>query len=155
LLAVAILAGCGVVGDANRQRIHAPGYTFAAPRDWSVTQTATSAAASKGPVDRVQVQTFPLVKPYRSELFAAAASELDGVAAKLARQLHGHVALEMTTRVDGRDARSYRIEFAKRAAEITFVLDDVHEYQLLCRRAASDTGGTCRDFVRSFRLVTG
>jgi hypothetical protein len=153
LLAASILAGCGGAGEASTQQIHGPGYSFAAPSAWSVTQAATSIAASNGPVDRVQVQTFQLVKPYRSELFSAAATELDQVAAKLARQLRGRVTMRSSTHVNGRDARVYRIDYGRKVDEITFVLDDVREYELLCRRAAVvNPGNTCGRFVRSFRL---
>ena len=128
------------------------GYRFDAPAGWTVTRTATSTAASRGPVDRMQVQTFRLVRPYRAELFAAASRELDRVAGKLAEQLRGRVAMRSSLRVVERDARAYRIDFDGRVTEITFVLDGRREYQLLCRRPAEADGDACRAFVRSFVL---
>lgn len=98
------------------------------------------------------MQTFRLVRPYRAEVFSAASHELDVVAAKLASQLGGRVASSASTRVAGRDARAYRIDFGERVDEITFVLDGRREYQLLCRRLAAAHGETCKTFVKSFRL---
>jgi hypothetical protein len=152
LLAVGILAGCGGGGDGKSQRIQAAAYSFAAPATWVVTRSGETTAASLGSVDRVEVRTFSLVKPYSPDLLAAASRELDGVAAKLAEQLRGRVATRATTRVDGRDARAYTIDSAGRAHEITFVLDGSHEYELLCRRPAASKGAACRQLVRSFRL---
>src|SRR3954451_328711 len=80
LLAALILAGCGGGELANSQRLHGTGYSFAAPDGWSIGRTATSTAAFSGAVDRVEVQAFTLVKPYRRDLLRAAARELDGVA---------------------------------------------------------------------------
>jgi hypothetical protein len=128
------------------------GFRFSAPVGWTVAQTARSAAASSGPVNRIEVQTFRLVRPYRAELFVAASHELDRVAGTLAVQLHGRVASRDTTRVADRDARSYRIDYDSRVSEITFVLDGRREYELLCRRPAGAGADTCSAFVRSFEL---
>ena len=128
------------------------GFRFAAPAGWTVAQTARSSAASSGPVNRVEVQTYRLVRPYRAELFDAASRELDRIAGALAVQLHGRVASRATTRVAGRDARSYRIDYDSRVSEITFVLDGRREYELLCRRPAAAASDTCAAFVRSFAL---
>jgi hypothetical protein len=152
VLLAAILAGCGGVAGGGSQRVTGDGYRFAAPEAWSVSATARSTAASKGAVDRVEVQTFRLLRPYRAELFASATRELDLVAGKLAVQLGGRVAARASTEVAGRDARAYRIAYGKRVVEITFVLDGRREYELLCRRLASAGTETCDAFVRSFRL---
>jgi len=117
-----------------------------------VSATATANAASRGPVNRIEVQTFRLLRPYRAALFAAASRELDAVAAKLATQLGGKVTSSESTKVADRDARAYRIDFGENVDEITFVLDGRREYQLLCRRPAAADGSTCSDFVKSFRL---
>ena len=117
-----------------------------------MSATDRTTAASSGPVNRIEVQTFRLVRPYRAELFAAASRELDAVARNLAVQLRGRVTSRATTEVAGRDARAYRIDFGERVDEITFVLDGRREYQLLCRRPAAADGTTCKAFVKSFRL---
>ncbi len=153
LIAVAgILAGCGGAGEGGSQPVAGDGFAFAAPRGWTVAQTGRSAAASDGAVSRIEVQTFRLVRPYRAGLFAAAARELDHVAGKLAVQLRGRVATSASTKVAGRDARTYRIEYDSRVSEITFVLDGRREYELLCRRPATTGSGTCAAFVDSFEL---
>jgi hypothetical protein len=152
LIAVTILAGCGGAGSVGMQQISGSGYRFQAPVAWSVTRATATTAASSGPVDLVQVQTFRLVKPYRPELFAAASRELDRVAAQLARQLAGRVAARASGEVAGRHARTYSIEYRDRVDEITFVLDGRREYELLCRRAAASDGKTCRRFLGSFVL---
>jgi hypothetical protein len=128
------------------------GFRFAAPEGWTVSLAARSSAASSGPVNRIEVQTFRLVRPYRAELFDAASHELDRVAGTLAVQLRGRVASRKTTRVADRDARSYRIDYDNRVTEITFVLDGRREYELLCRRPAGAATDTCAAFVKSFRL---
>jgi hypothetical protein len=152
LVAVGILAGCGGAGGGGTQPVSGDGYRFAAPVGWTVAQTARSAAASRGAVNRLEVQTFRLVRPYRAELFAAASRELDRVAGDLAAQLRGRLTGRATTEVAGRDARSYRIDYDSRVSEITFVLDGRREYELLCRRPAAADGATCSAFVKSFRL---
>jgi hypothetical protein len=152
LVAVGILAGCGGAGGGGTQPVSGDGYRFAAPVGWTVAQTARSAAASSGAVNRLEVQTFRLVRPYRADLFAAASRELDRVAGDLAAQLRGRLTSRATTEVAGRDARSYRIDYDSRVSEITFVLDGRREYELLCRRPADAGSDTCADFVRSFEL---
>jgi hypothetical protein len=150
LIAVTILAGCGGVRSGGTQEVSGSGYSFRAPEAWSVTRASATTAASSGAVDLVQVQTFRLVKPYRPELFAAASRELDRVAGQLAHQLAGRVVSSASAEVAGRDSRTYGIEYRDRVDEITFVLDGLREYELLCRRAASSDGTTCRRFVGSF-----
>jgi hypothetical protein len=152
LVAVAILAGCGGAGGQRTQPVTGDGFRFTAPLGWTVAQTQRSASASSGPVNRIEVQTFRLLRPYRSELFDAASHELDRVAGDLAVQLHGRVASRATTRVADRDARWYRIDYDSRVSEITFVLDGRREYELLCRRPTKAGSDTCVAFVRSFEL---
>jgi hypothetical protein len=135
------------------QIVRGDGYRFAAPSDWPVERTQRTTAAARGEVDRVQVTTFRLVKRYRPALFAAAAVELDGAAAKLAHALRGHVVHTATVRAAGRRARQYRIAYGDRTQELTFVLDGRREYQLLCRRAADAADDVCRRLVRSFELA--
>lgn len=148
-----VLAGCGRGGGAAWQTLSRDGFGFQAPAGWVVTETSSEIAASSGRIKRVQVQRFRLVKAYRPPLFAAAARELDRVTAEVARELHGHVAAAATIPVAKIDARSYRIAYGKLVEEITFVLADREEYELLCRRAASAADDVCSRFVRSFVLT--
>jgi len=147
-----VLAGCGGGGAGGWQTLSGDGFRFGAPPDWIGTQTSGGLAAAHGPIDRVQVQKFRLVKPYRSTLFAAAGRELDRVTAQVARQLHGHVTAGTTIEVAKMDARSYRVTYGKLVEEITYVLDGREEYELLCRRAASAGDDVCSRFLRSFAL---
>ena len=149
--AVAILAGCGGGGGGigDTQIVRGDGFRFDAPADWKVED----AAATHGSVDRVEVMTFRLVKRYRPELFDAAARELDGVAVRLAEQLHGKVAARSTVTAAGGKARSDRIDYAGKTTEVTFVLGGRREYLLLCRREADGDDDACRLLVSSFRLT--
>jgi hypothetical protein len=151
LVGALLLAGCGGA-SGNWQTVAGEGFHFLAPGDWTVSHHAKTVVASKGKVDRVQVETFRLVTPFRSQLFAAASRELDGVAAEVGRELKGRVTASTTIRVAGMAARSYRITYGRLVEEITFVLDAQVEYELLCRRAATATSETCSRFVRSFAL---
>src|SRR5581483_8797892 len=110
---------------------------FEAPAGWTVGRGGGGLGASHGSVDLVQVRTFRLVNSYRSELFAAASRELDRRVAELAGLQHGQVAAKNTVRVDRMDARGYRIAYGKLVEELTFVLDEHREFELLCRRAAT------------------
>jgi hypothetical protein len=148
---VLILAGCGGGGAGQEpQIVRGDGFRFEAPSGWTVR----GGAARHGSVDRIEVMTFRLVKPYRPELFAAAAGELDGVATRLADQLHGRVAARSTVTAAGGKARSYRIDYDDgKTTEVTFVLSGRREYQLLCRRRSGSDDGACRQLVSSFRLT--
>jgi hypothetical protein len=148
---VLILAGCGGGSGGNgAQIVRGKGFRFEAPDGWQVK----SAAATNGSVDRVEVMTFRLVKPYRPELFEAATAELDRVAVRLADELHGRVAGRSTVTAAGGKARSYRIDYGSKTTEVvTFVLSGRREYQLLCRRPSDGDDAACRLLVRSFRLT--
>jgi len=117
-----------------------------------VKRTARTVAAEDGDVDRVQVTTFRLVKPYRPALFAAASRELDRVAEQLATQLKGRLAARSTVTAGGRKARSYRIDHDGTSQEITFVLRGRDEFQLLCRRKDDGDGAACSQLVMTFAL---
>jgi hypothetical protein len=151
LVAALALAGCGG-GSSGWQGVSGDGFRFSAPPGWTVTQSGGGADAADGNVDRVQVQLFHLVQPYRSTLFAAAAHELDRRIAQLALLQKGRVQSRATVRVDRMDARTYRIAYGPLVEEITFVLDGRREYELLCRRHSTAADETCRRFLASFRL---
>ena len=154
LALVEILAGCGGGGkpEPSTQRVSGTGFAFAAPAGWKVTHAPGSAAAVSGDVDRVEVRTFQLVRPYRVSRFGAAARELDSVIARIAAQLRGHVMQRRTIRVAGRRVRSYLIAYDGKLQQITFVLDGRQEHQLLCRRPADGPDGPCRLLLTSFGL---
>jgi hypothetical protein len=141
-----ILAGCGGGGKNNWQQVQGNGFSFNAPADWTVD----GAAATNGDVDRVEVLVFRLLRPYERAKRDAVARELDRNAAQLAKQLQGSISSKRWLQVGGLDARSYAIGFDGKTEEITFVLDDRREYQLLCRRAARADDAACAELLRSF-----
>ena len=100
---------------------------------------------------RVSVTIYTLQKPYRSALFAAAAKELDGIAAKLAAEAGGTVAQRQTVLVDGKKSRAYRFG----STRIGFVLVGKREFQLLCQLApeGKDVAGACALLFTSFRVT--
>ena len=129
------------------------GFEFQAPAGWEVTRERGLVAASSGEVDRVEVRTFPLAKPYDPARFDEVTGELDTIASRLAGQLSGRVVSRETVQVAGRDARAYRIDYPDRTQELAFVLVGRREYQLLCRRPAGDEPGeACTLLVESFAL---
>jgi hypothetical protein len=153
LLTVVILAGCGSSTSEKTQTIKGNGFRFEAPVGWAVVRKGPSVAAVNGSVDRVEVMRFRLEKLYRPALFAAAAHELDGVAARLAGQLGGRLADQATSQVGGRKARTYTIEYGPgKTQQIAFVLDGRDEFQLLCRRASSAADADCARLFTSFAL---
>jgi hypothetical protein len=154
VLVVPTLAGCGGGGKSapQTQTVRGLGFRFVAPAGWTVTHGRGSAAASSGDTDRVEVRTFRLVKPYRPQLFHAAARELDSVIARIATQLSGHVTSRRTVLVSGREARSYVIAYDGKTQQITFVLRGRQEHQLLCRRLADAADTACSGLLSSFSL---
>jgi hypothetical protein len=155
LLVTLILAGCGGAGkgEPSSQVVQGAGFRFAAPFGWTVTRTKDTVAAVGEDPARVEVRTFRLVRPYRPKLFDAVARELDAAVARVADQLSGRITSRETIRAGGRRARAYRIEYDGKVQELTFVLRNRLEYQLLCRRVATDDGEACRQLVESFALT--
>jgi hypothetical protein len=151
----AIVAGCGGGAEDSPPRVlDGDGFSFAAPAGWKVTRKEQEIAASDGDTSLVSVQVFRLTKPFRPTLFQAAATELDGVAARLAQGLGGRVERSGTVTVAGRRARQYALSYHGLVQEVTFVLDGRREYQLLCRRKSeSDPEEACTSLVRTFRLA--
>ena len=152
-----LAASCG--GSAPPARtgashtVSGPGFTFAVPQGWTATQ-AGKAVVARPPQDTsgtlVSATEYRLVQPYTPALFALAAKELDGVAAKLATASGGTVTESVTTTVDGRKIRAYRFtaHLAGKPStdnRIGFVLEGRREFQLLCQAppGSGDPDGAC------------
>jgi hypothetical protein len=123
--------------------IRGPGFSFSVPASWRTSRTA-QVITVQGGTSRVSVTSYTLQKPYTPALFAAAAKELDGVAAKLAAAAGATLAEKQTADVAGEKIRAYRFG----AMRIGFVLSGKREYQLLCEPA----GAACALLFRSFTL---
>jgi hypothetical protein len=97
------------------------------------------------------VTTYTLQKPYRPALFAAATTELDRIAAKLAAEAGGKLTEKQTVQVDGKEIRAYRFGTTR----IGFVLVGKREYQLLCELPPDgrDADGACGLLFKSFSLA--
>ncbi|HET7573160.1 MAG TPA: hypothetical protein VFJ77_10900 [Gaiellaceae bacterium] len=123
------------------------------PQGWRVARTATSARAASGE-SSVSAVRYRLGKAYSADEFAAAAKELDGVAAKLARAAGGAVESSETTTVAGRRVRAYRFGGGGKTHRVGFVLDGRREVQLLCTApsGAADPDGACSLLFSSFTL---
>jgi hypothetical protein len=123
--------------------VRGPGYTFSVPAGWRTTRTLRAVAVQNGK-SRVSVTTYTLQKPYSPALFAAAAKELDGVAAKLAAAAGVALREKQTVEVAGEKIRAYRFG----SMRIGFVLVGKREYQLLCENA----GAACALFFKTFSV---
>jgi hypothetical protein len=151
LALVVILAACGGSKTATTQPtqgVRGEGFTIAVPEGWRVSRSARSVVAQQGS-SRVSVTTFKLLKSYDPARFAAAAKELDGVAARLAVQAGGKLTESTTSVVGGRKTRSYRFESKGVPTRIGFVLVGRKEYQLVC---SGDTGSPCDLLFSSFSV---
>jgi hypothetical protein len=152
--ALCILAGCGGASATKQQpqTVQGPGYRFAAPAGWSVARKGSAASASRGS-ELVQVTTFPLVKPYRSELFDAVAGELRTRMQQVAQQSGGSVSGGSTVTAAGIRSHAYAVQVGDHVDEYTFVLRGRREYLLLCRRKQSSHDDFCAQLVRTFALA--
>lgn len=144
-----------------RQTVTGPGFRFAAPAAWNVGRRERSVSAQSGGAAPAVVSAswYVLGKTYAPSAFAAAAKELDGVAARLAQAAGGKVTAAETTSVDGRKVRVYRFT-AKRGGgayvdRAGFVLAGRREVQLLCEAPATagDPDGACALLFASFTLT--
>jgi hypothetical protein len=156
LACVFILAACG--GSARREHVatrvvRGGGFSFSAPRGWSVGHTTKGAVARRGTA-LVSATRFTLLKAYDPARFDRVVAELDRAAAKLAAGAGGTLTQKATTTVDGRKIRSYRYTAGGYATRIGFVLDRKQEVQLLCRAGAGadDPDGACALLYRTFSL---
>jgi hypothetical protein len=147
-----ILSACGggTSQEPNSTRVlHGPGFSFAAPRDWSASRGPRATVARRGK-SVVSATTFTLLKPYRPALFDAAARELDGIAERLAAQAGETLTERTTTTVDGKQIRAYRFGTTR----IGFLLDGKREFQLLCRMPpeGADADGACKLLFSTFTV---
>jgi len=110
------------------------------------------ASASQGD-ELVQVATFPLLKPYSDALFAKVERELDVRMKEVAKQTGGTVSGSSTVTAGGVRSHSYEVRSGDRIDQYTFVLRNMREYQLLCRRQTSSSDDACRLLITSFRPV--
>jgi hypothetical protein len=123
--------------------IRGPGFSFSAPAAWRTSRTPRAVAVQSGR-SRISVTTYTLQKPYTPALFAAAAKELDGVAAKLAAAAGTPLTRKQTVDVAGEKIRAYGFGTTR----IGFVLFSRQEYQLLCE----DAGNACTLLFKSFTV---
>ena len=158
------LAGCGggtkhaTNTVPTEQKVRGDGYSYTAPAGWQVAGTERGTTATGSGSQLLSVTVYKLVKPYAPARFAAAAKELDGVAARLAPGRGGSLAASRTVKVAGRDSRSYRIKYAVKGValqqEVTFVLSGSTEWQLVCRRTAADPDTPCSTLLSSFAIAS-
>lgn len=123
------------------------------PAGWHVADTARGLRAT-GSAASVSASVYRLGKAYSPDEFAAAAKELDGVAAKLAQAAGGSVQSSETTTIDGRKVRAYRFRGGSAEHRVAFVLEGKREVQLLCSApsGAGDPDGACSLLFSSFTL---
>jgi hypothetical protein len=154
LPALAALAACGAQKHAHAppQTVTGPGFRFAAPAGWHVARRGTMTTASRDS-ELVQVATFPLVKAYRSALFARVAGELETRMQQVARQSGGSVTAQTTVTAAGIRSHAYDVTVGDHVDEYTFVLRGKREYLLLCRRKKSSHDDFCSRLVRTFVLA--
>jgi hypothetical protein len=168
LLIVPLFAGaCGsskkpasAAAPGPGQAVRGPGFRFSAPAGWRQQATATSVVvqAPSAAATLVSAAVYRLGKAYTPDQFAAATSELDGVATRLARAASGKVTASETTTVAGRKIRAYRFTATVSGKayrdRVGFVLDGKREVQLLCQAPAGkgDPDGACARLFSSFSL---
>ena len=147
----AILAGCGGSSAPKAQLVQGPGFRFEAPAGWQVVRAPHRVSAARG-TERVQVATFPLLKPYSEGLFDRVARELAARMSQVAAQVHGSVSGTKTVTVAGIRSHSYEVKVGDHVEEYTFVLRGLHEVLLLCRRKAASSDAACKQLLSGFEL---
>src|SRR5262245_45382286 len=162
VVAVAALSGCGGSSgpqEGSTQTVSGPGFTFKAPGGRQIARTQRSVSVlppEQGSPELISVTRFPLLRRFRPALWPGAVVELDGVADRLVRSLHGKLESGETVRLHGLRGRRYEISFEKGGKalrqRLVFLLKGKTEYQLLCRW---DQGGSepaaCGVLEESFR----
>jgi hypothetical protein len=146
-----ILAGCGGSGapKARTELVRGPGFSFQAPRGWSLERTRRQVSASRDS-ELVQVAFFPLLRRYTPALFARVESELEARMTGIARQSGGTITGRHTVTSSGIRSHAYEVTVGDHRDEYTFVLTGLREYQLLCRRKASTDASFCETLQSSF-----
>jgi hypothetical protein len=151
LVVLSILAACGGSGKQTRSTriVRGASFSFAVPGGWTIRSSSASRGAA-----RVSVSVFPLREAYASGLFARAARELDGVAAKLASDSKARLTESTTTILSGRRGRAYRYATASYEARLGFVLKGRREYELFCQnpKGAGDADGACALLFATFTV---
>ena len=145
-----IVAGCGGGSGLKTQVVAGNRFTFEAPSNWTVQRTGRSSSASNGE-QTLQVSVFPLARVYTPAQFARVQPEIERVATALKEKLHARLT-GRTLGVAGERAWQYDLEHGDVIEQLTFVLRGKREFQLYCRRGASDSNRPCSSFVSSFRL---
>lgn len=125
------------------------GFSFAAPSGWKVAGSTRSLSASQDS-QLVQVNSFPLIRPYTDALFAKVKKELDVRMQAVAKDAGGSVTGSRTVTVNGGRAHSYEVTAGGDVLEYTFVLRGMKEFELLCRRPSSKSDDNCRQLLSSF-----
>jgi len=160
-----VLAACGAGSKQGRPAGNAVvkgiGFEFEAPPGWTARTIGRAVEARSDATSStvVSATAFTLVKRYSPKLFARAATELDGIAAKLAVQSHSTLAESKTITVGGEKVRAYRLTVKPASGapfdeRIGFVLHGKREYQLLCRApvGSGDPDGACALLYATFKL---
>ena len=151
-----LAAGCGGGAKAKQQTVQGPGYSFAAPADWTVARKGGEAQAAQG-TQLVSVTRFPLVRAFRPGLWSKVLPELDRAADTLAQQQHGTVTERATVTIAGLRARRYEVGYARDGKQfierIAFVLRRKTEYLLLCRYARGGDTRACDGLLATFKLT--
>ncbi len=151
MAACLILAGCGGSSEPDQPpaRVQGTGFTFLAPGGWKV-ETADGKAMATHDSELVQVATFRLLKPYRTGLFGRVERELALRMRQLAQQTGGKISPGRTVVAGGIKSHSYDVDVGDHVDQYTFVLRGRREFQLLCRRKASQGDDACRQLITSF-----
>jgi hypothetical protein len=155
-LAVLCAAGCGGTPGPKERPVRAAGYSFSAPVGWTVVHKAREVSASKG-LALVSVERFPLLRPYRPELWDKVVPELDAAADAIARQQSGTVGDPTTVAVAGSRARRYDVAYEHEGKQLVerlaFLLRGKTEYLLLCRYERGGDTRACDRLLATFRLT--
>jgi hypothetical protein len=156
VLALLWIAGCGGGGgDRAEQRIRATGFAFSAPAAWKVIRRAAEVRVEQG-VALLSVRRYPLVRPFRPELWPQVVPELDRAADQLAAQQKGAVTNRETMSISGRKARSYEVSYQREGKQLVerlgFVLRGKMEYLLLCRYERGGDTDACDRLLATFTL---